>query len=139
MKGFLFSLMPNQNENKSLTPMIKKPIIPSLPIESPLRESLPIHLMQINSMSAHVKMKSPMLKYGMTPQTHALYAFGESPGRTLESMNSFASRRQLNFEELNEQGEIGATKKIKAHPIMDKIIEQRAEETDMDSNKKGKI
>lgn len=39
------------------------------------------------------KKKSPMIKYGMTPKTSALYAFAESPGRAADGMNNLQSRR----------------------------------------------
>jgi len=137
MKVFLFSLLQNQSEVKAPTPMIKKPIIPGLNLESPLRDSLPIHLMQIKSVSTHNKKKSPMLKYGMTPQTNVLYAFAESPSsRSVEPTNTLTSKRQLTFEDASVENDMLRKGKY-SMGMMDKIIEK--EEHDNDSNKKNTL
>ena len=136
IKTFLFSLVGDKNsyDPKSNTPMIKRPMIPALVIESPLRESLPYHMQN----SALNKKKSPLLKLGMTPFTSALYA--ESP-RPMENLNNnITSRKMLNMDEPdNYQNDLLLKKLKNGGAFMDKIIEQKSEETDMDSSKKSTL
>ena len=134
MKTFIFSLVGDKNsyDTKSNTPIIKRPIISALVMESPLRESLP-YFMQNSALN---KKKSPLLKLGMTPLTSALYA--ESP-RPMENLhNNISSRRMLNMDDTdNYQNDLGVKKLKNVGALMDKIIEQKSEETEMDSSKKS--
>ena len=134
MKTFIFSLVGDKNsyDSKPNTPMIKRPIISALVLESPLRESLPYH-MQISALN---KKKSPLLKVGMTPLTSALYA--ESPRPVDNLQNNMISRRVLNMDDSEDhQNDLGVKKLKNANTLMDKIIEQKSEETEMDSSKKS--
>lgn len=134
MKTYLFSLapQPGQPQMRPGTPQIKKPLVPALVMDSPLRESLPVQIAQYKSISAHAKTNTPLPKYGMTPRTGALYAFGESPCRTLETINNFASKRQINFDDApdnsNAAGDVIVKKAKSSNPILDKIMEQREED-----------
>lgn len=138
MKTYLFALapQPGQPQMRPGTPQIKKPLVPALVMESPLRESLPIQLPQYGkSISAHAKTSLPQPKYGMTPRTGALYAFGESPSRTLETINNFASKRQIDFDTEPDNASDILNKKLKSsNSILDRIVEQREED-----NEDGKL
>lgn len=141
MKSYLFALAPSgPGPLKPSTPQIKKPLVPALVMDSPLRESLPFQPgTPYKSISAHAKTRTPLPSYGMTPRTGALYAFGESPSRTLETINNLASKVRINFDDAqdnNDDKDDFIVKKIKpSNPILGKILEQRNEESDTEPNK----
>jgi hypothetical protein len=141
MKVYLYALSPQpQLPMRPGTPQIKKPMVPALITNSPLRESLPQYaapMMAYRSVSAHSKTKNPLPAYGMTPRTGALYAFGESPYRELTAISTVASKRQISFDdgpENNSAGEI-ISKKTKTNSILDKIVEQKNEDSELDGSK----
>jgi len=137
MKAYLFTLGPQpagQIQIRPGTPQIKKPLVPALITQSPLREALPHPMMPAvpyRSVSAHAKSKTPIPSYGMTPRTGALYAFGESPSRTLQSIN-IASKRQIDFDDGpdSNSGDFIMKKAKGSSSILDKIIEQKNEESE---------
>jgi len=140
MKTYLFTIGPQpgstQAQVRPATPQIKKPLVPALITQSPLREALPHPMMPAapynRSISAHAKSKTPIPSYGMTPRTGALYAFGESPSRTLESINNIASKRQIDFDDGpdSNSGDFIMKKAKGSSSILDKIIEQKNEESE---------
>ena len=132
MKPYLNSLSMNrqqgETDSKSYTPFLKRPVIPALAVASPLKESLP----QSNSA---LRMKSPMVRAGMTPTATAVYAFGESPSRALEKINGeLASKRIIDFEEGAQDSD--QKKKKYINPVLERIMDQRHEESE-DSQKKS--
>jgi len=141
MKVYLYALSPQpQLPMRPGTPQIKKPMVPALITNSPLRESLPQYaapMMAYRSVSAHSKTKNPLPAYGMTPRTGALYAHGESPYRELATISTVASKRQISFDdgpESNSTGEM-LSKKTKTNSILDKIVEQKNEDSELDGSK----
>jgi len=144
MKTYLFALgsQPETLKFRPSTPQIKKPLVPALVMDSPLRESLPMHMAPpYRSISAHSKAMTPQPHYGMTPLTRTLYAFGESPSRNLVSFGGLASKRQINFDDGPEtnSGENSAIKEPKpSNSILGKIFEQKNEDSESESTKFSK-
>jgi len=140
MKTFLFALVPQpgQLQLRPGTPQIKKPLVPALIMNSPLRESIPLQYAPppYRSISAHAKTRTPQPNYGMTPLTRTLYAFGESPSRNLESIKNLASKRQINFDD-GPEGNSTETSFIKepkpSNSILGKILEQKNEDSEPES------
>lgn len=139
-RTFLFSLLPDraQVEMKSATPMIKRPVIQALVMESPLRDSLPQHMLQF---SAQNKGKSPMLKFGYPSPGGTVHIMADTAGKLHDTVNNLVSKRQINFDEAhNDAHGLSAKKtKIPHQAVMDRIVEQKTEEAEMDSNKKSKL
>ena len=126
---------------KSATPFIKKPVIQALVMESPLRDSIPHHMIQYASLSSHNKGKSPSIKTGASPLNGLSYSRNDTAGKLYEAANNLASKRQINFDEAHEGTNIESNKrKLKfTQVVMDKIVEQNAEEAEVDSIKKSKF
>ncbi len=118
MKNFILSLSQDKNKQGSVTPLAK-PIVPILVQSSPLKEFLSTHVM-LGAASQENK-ATPMSKFGLTPRTKALYAFGESPGGVLDSINKVTGKRHIDYDESQDPG---ASKRYAKTPssIMDKII-----------------
>jgi hypothetical protein len=144
MKTYLFALAPQTGQIPAQlrpgTPQIKKPLVPALVMNSPLRESIPLHIAAppYRSISAHAKTKTPQPNYGMTPLTRTLYAFGESPSRNLESINNLASKRQINFDDGPESNSAESNPIKEAKPtssILGKIFEQKNEDSESEPSK----
>jgi len=134
-RTFLFSLLPDraQVEMKSATPMIRKPVISALVMESPLRESLPQHMFGTKGG------KSPMLKFGYPSPGGTSQTMSNTAGKLNDTANNLVSKRQINFDEANDSNNnvLSAKKpKIPHQAVMDKIVEHNTEEAEMDSNKK---
>ena len=119
MKNFILSLSQDKNKQGSATPLAK-PIVPPLVQSSPLKEFLSAHLM-LGAASQENKATPSMSKFGLTPRTKALYAFGESPGGVLDSINKVTSKRHIDYDESQDPG---VSKRYAKTPssIMDKII-----------------
>lgn len=78
-----------------------------------------------------------MVRAGMTPRTNTLYAFGESPARALDQINStLASRRTINFDDKDQEADIIKKPRFN-NPLMNRIKEHKFEDSE-DSDKKGK-
>lgn len=120
MKSFLHSLSKNRalaESKASNTPLIKSLNSPAV-MQSPLRNYVTTN-----------KVMTPSQKIGLTPQTKALHAFGESSYGVLESINKVLGKRPIDFVDspkvvLADVGNI--LKKYVKHsdPLLDKMFEE---------------
>ncbi len=113
MKSFIVTLnkktIKTTNE-KSQTPLIKNPLISKKMMDSPLSSVLPSGL---QNMKKSINQKNSI----MTPKTHMLYAFAESPLMKLNDVHlknaktNVQSKKLINFEESMNGGKKEATQK----------------------------
>lgn len=101
MKSFIVTL---QRRNKlpprgSMTPHVKNPLIPQKILDSPLSMVLPSGLQNCK------KKENAQNSIAMTPKTHMLYAFAESPlmkiseGTLAKPKASVQSKKLIDFED----------------------------------------
>jgi len=120
MKSFILSFAQSKTPQPSATATpVLKPLVPPLVQSSPLKDFLSTHALFAGAASQENRTTPSIAKFGMTPKTKALYAFGESPGCFLDSINKVTSKRHIDYEESQE----GSRKHVKTpSSIMDKII-----------------
>ena len=107
MKSFIVTLNKKSIKSindKSQTPQIKNPLISRKIIDSPLASVLPSGLQHIKKTG---NQKNPI----MTPKTHMLYAFAESPLMKINDNNlkntlksTIHSKKLIDFEETHNGG-----------------------------------
>ena len=129
MKSFLLSLSQerSQTEGKPPTTPSIKPLVPQLVLDSPLKEYIPNQIMMHGTPTPDVK-GTPSLKFGLTPKTKVLYAFGESPYKVLDTINKVPNKRTIDFEDMPEGSLSGSglRKQLKTPTsVLDKILEDR--------------
>jgi len=120
MKSFLFSLSRNRAQAESRasnTPLIKSLNTPAV-MQSPLRDFI-----------TNQKGMTPSTKIGLTPQTKALHAFGESPYGVLESINKILGKRPVDFIDspkvvLSDVGNVLRKYVKHSDAVLDKMFEE---------------
>lgn len=134
LKTIIFSALPNYSltEIASATPLIKKPIVSALVMESPLRESLP-SIMSYGNLSLHRKSEGSMLEFSQPLPAKPMIS---SQGGNTNVSDSITSKRQIDFDDnFDNEEDLPPVKKLKhSNSIVEKIMEYKSQEIEENEN-----
>jgi hypothetical protein len=147
MRSFIYSqsIKKPATQTRPASPSLQNPIIPNLPLQSPLKAMIPagINSLSLSNAANNGKKtpiyssygKNPMTPSIMTPKTQMLYAFAESPFLNSGELSrrpsgNLNSKKILNFEQVdNKENNDYNRKKMPGSTkySMEKIIETHQE------------